>query len=499
MAMTEIQIFPEPLIEFRYGQKLRDPHTGLALFGPYDADSSSHPKTIVYGVVGTREGNSAFVEWVRKMNKPIFPGLGSNKRIWPTFPGFQEVFNCSLPETPAFTHDLDRERVLHASRNLNANERAYDVVEEYMKGISLITTKRDETFHVLICIVPDEVWKNCRPESRLIGGWGSTISKREQRNRAGGQTALFGAWSVDEYQLSVDFRRQLKARAMKYNVPLQIIRESTISGTLDAERRGLTKASDRAWNIGTAIYYKGGAKPWKLADARDGVCYIGISFRRTKALGTDKTACCAAQMFLDSGDGVVFLGDEGPWYSPDHKQYHLSKEASKKLLEGILGTYSELGGKELKEIFLHSRSDISAEEFQGYQEACPSGVKLVGIRVRYDRSIRAFRPGEMPIIRGTFMELNPKRGYLWASGFKPSLATYDGWEVPAPLQIDIQHGESQIGQVARDIFGLTKLNYNACKFGDSQPVTIGFSDSVGEILISNPTIKERSPKFKFYI
>ena len=31
-----------------------------------------------------------------------------------------------------------------------------------------------------------------------------------------------------------------------------------------------------------------------------------------------------------------------------------------------------------------------------------------------------------------------------------------------------------------------------------QAVTIGFSDAVGEILVSNPTVIERSSKFKFY-
>ena len=53
--------------------------------------------------------------------------------------------------------------------------------------------------------------------------------------------------------------------------------------------------------------------------------------------------------------------------------------------------------------------------------------------------------------------------------------------------------------VKKDFDALTKLNYNACRFGDSEPVTIGFSDAVGEILVSSPTVKERSPKFKFYI
>jgi len=105
----------------------------------------------------------------------------------------------------------------------------------------------------------------------------------------------------------------------------------------------------------------------------------------------------------------------------------------------------------------------------------------------------------MPVIRGTFWKVNSRAGYLYASGFKPRLATYDGWETPLPLRIDVQHGDVAIEQVGADIFGLTKLNYNACRLGEGQPVTVGFSDAVGEILISNPTVGDRRPNFKYYI
>ncbi len=205
-------------------------------------------------------------------------------------------------------------------------------------------------------------------------------------------------------------------------------------------------------------------------------------------------------MFLDSGDGIVFLGEYGPWYSPDNNQFHLSRSAAKKLLEGVLKTYSDLDGRPLKEVFLHCRSSISKDEFAGYQAACPPGCKIVGIRVRSDGyGPRLFRDGSMPVIRGTFLKTSERSGLLYAAGFKPRLATYDGWETPVPLRIDIQHGEASIELVAADILGLTKLNYNACKLGDSQPVTVGFSDAVGEILISNPTVTDRRPNFKFYI
>ena len=104
-----------------------------------------------------------------------------------------------------------------------------------------------------------------------------------------------------------------------------------------------------------------------------------------------------------------------------------------------------------------------------------------------------------PVIRGTLWQHSPTRGYLFGSGFKPRLGTYDGWETPVPLQIDIQHGDADIVDVARDILGLTKLNYNACTAGDTQPVTVKFSDAVGEILVSNRTVTNRQPTFRFYI
>jgi hypothetical protein len=105
----------------------------------------------------------------------------------------------------------------------------------------------------------------------------------------------------------------------------------------------------------------------------------------------------------------------------------------------------------------------------------------------------------MPVLRGSYWEVSRNAAYLWGSGYKPRIASYDGWETPAPLRIDIQHGEANIRQVATDILALTKLNYNSCRMGESEPVTIGFSDAVGEILVSNPSISKPSPRFKMYI
>ncbi len=382
---ADLQVLSEPELQFRFGQRMHDPHAGLALFGPYSADAGSHPKSIVYGVVGAPEGVDAFFRWSRLMQNAVVEPLEPKFRmgrlvepddrklylLWPPFPGFEAAFSSQWPMPGAWRYELDRNQLIEWANQKDPYARAYDVVNAYCDVLSRAKT-RDENFHVMICVIPDQVYENCRPWSKLKRGAQSNAVIQRLPN-------------PEALKFSVDFRRQLKARSMEFGVPVQIVRESTLrlGPPIKGNIRGLTPESDRMWNLGSTLLYKAGAKPWRLATARKGVCYIGLAFRR---IGTadSRTACCAAQMFLDTGDGVVFKGEYGPWYSPEDDQCHLDQANAKSLLAGALKTYADQGGEDLTEIFLHSRSTINSQEFAGYTQACPPGVKIVGVRVRTD-------------------------------------------------------------------------------------------------------------------
>ena len=380
-------------------------------------------------------------------------------RLWPPFPGFQAAFASEWRKEPVWTHELDSGQLSDAAHRHDPFERVYSAVNQYIPAFEDLT-KVDANVGVVVCVVPDEVYKNCRSQSKVTDSTGENVTQARQKSRKAGQTEMFSQFDREQYDFAIDFRRQLKARIMKFNIPIQIIVESTLrlSDENLFSMRQLTPLSHRMWNLSSTLFYKSGGKPWRLATARDGVCYIGLAFRRVEGEHGSKSATCAAQMFLDDGDGIVFLGEYGPWYSPERKQFRLTAQAAHDLLSGALETYKRLHGKSLTEVFLHSRSHISVEEYDGYRSAAPDGLRVVGVRVRPDRfGPRLYRPGKpWPVLRGTFWQHSPTRGYLFGSGFKPRLATYDGWETPVPLQIDIQHGDADLIEVAQDIFGLTK-------------------------------------------
>ena len=52
-------------------------------------------------------------------------------------------------------------------------------------------------------------------------------------------------------------------------------------------------------------------------------------------------------------------------------------------------------------------------------------------------------------------------------------------ELPNPLFVQLTRGDVDLEVVLRDVLTLTKLNYNACIYGDGVPVTLRFADSVG--------------------
>jgi hypothetical protein len=301
---------------------------------------------------------------------------------------------------------------------------------------------------------------------------------------------------AEEYQDALkfkpDFHNQLKARLLKHQIITQVLQQETLDACGRAPDNPMRDKEDPAtiaWNLSTSIFYKTRRKPWILADARPGVCYIGIVFKRLNKAQGDKNACCGAQMFLEDGTGMVFKGALGPWYSEDLRECHLDKTEAKKLLQRAIKSYADDHNKRApREIFIHGSARFDENEWAGFVAAAQEvGSEVTGIRIRrVYGGLRLFTRGKGAVMRCAALIHSDKKAFLFTAGFVPRLNTYPGWNVPNPLDVEICNGEADIKTVLQDILRLSKLNYNSCKFADGYPITLKFAGKVGDILTTLP-------------
>jgi hypothetical protein len=511
--MNKLVKLDEPLIQFDHGQATEDPRDGLTLFGPL---SSRPPFGISYGAIGTIKGIERLTRWMKGIQGSITHKDEAKRNLWIPFPGFEAAFGIPISTNPIFRHPIAVDALLKALNESDPFQRVHRTVSLYIQPILEFYRNSDLSLDLWFIISPEELFKTCRPKSQALDPairvTRKTIKARQEKSRriTGGQGIIFEDYAGDyeAYKFDNDFRQQLKARLSLEGIrnPVQVIRETTLTPLdfLDSRNqpvRDLQPESQVAWNMLSAVFYKAGGKPWKLSGIRPGVCYLGMVFKKYETEDDSGSACCAAQMFLDSGDGVVFKGAVGPWYSAETRQFHLSREAAEDIVQKAMKAYEEIFGQGSypKEIFIHGRTYYDENEWAGFMSGAGNETNVVGVRIRRG-DLKLFRPGDYFSLRGMAYFETEKKGYLWPTGYIPRLRTSPFSGVPIPLEIEICKGEAEITTVVEDIFALTKLNYNSCNYGDGEPITLRFADMIGDILTATSIPKDVSPlPFKFYI
>lgn len=498
----------EPKLVFGNGQALESPKDGLFLFGPLQ--EASAPKAIRLGVIGTSEGIRRFGAWSDRI-RGFLPAAESVSPQHRPFPGFFTVFGADWPSAPVCELEVDADGLSAAIRISDRHQAIFKMVDLYKAPIERFLTQEEERVDLWFVVIPEEVYTYGRPlsvvprEQRIE----SAILMDKKAARAIARTpSLFDGdnAAASAYHYELNFHNQLKARLLEgSNRPVvQIVRETTLAPQDFVNRNGyplrrIQDAATVAWHLSTAAYFKAAGRPWKLARVRDGVCYVGLVFKQV-VNAEEGTACCGAQMFLDSGDGLVFRGAVGPWRSPDTREYHLSASSAGELLGMVVEAYRAKHGRPPIEMFIHGQTFFNGDEWSGFRSAVPAETNLVGVRIRSSHGLKLYRPGDNPVARGTAYFQSERGGYLWTRGYIPYLQTYPGRETPNPLRIDITRGRADLRVVMEDVLNLTKLNFNACIYGDGLPVTLRFADAVGEILTAGPERKGQPPlPFRHYI
>lgn len=500
--MSSVIQLGEPLLRFGHQQTLAHPKDGLTLFGPY-----THIKgSVRFGVIGTKSGLEQFDKWSANINRflPAYEGSRFTRKKDAEFgklahqfyPGFETVFGLAWNREPEVRCVIPDDQLEAALQVHDLHTRIARVVKTYSTRIIEKNYGSDDKPEIWFVVVSNRLERLCRPLSEPPKDYLEGTRAIDAR-----QFGLFVGQDdadefADEYQEALkfkpDFHNQLKARLLKHQIITQILQEETLDACLRAPDNPAREKEDPAtiaWNLTTSIFYKTRRRPWILADARPGVCYMGIVFKRLTIPQGGSNACCGAQMFLEDGKGMVFKGALGPWYSEKLRECHLDKDEAAKLMKTAITSYADEHNQQPpKEVFVHGSARFSDDEWAGFEQTAKErGTKVIGVRIRRVLGgLRLFTRGSGAVMRGTATLVTTSKAFLFTSGFVPRLNTYPGWNVPNPLDVEICNGEADLKVVLEDILRLSKLNYNSCKFADGYPITLKFAGRIGDILTTLP-------------
>lgn len=509
----EIIHIEEPALSFGHGQTCDHPKDGLFLYGPYAAPVRT--REISVGVIGTKDGLSYFQDWAIAVGgfvavPPRKITDKENRLHLSNFPGLEEAFGIMVSPGDFVKRTVEAKALDEATRTINQHEAVRKAVDIYVNEIELYDKNEEKAVDVWMFILPEIIFERCKPLAKRSGlelTKGEFIKSQKEKRELPLFRDVIDQSAEEIFDDVPDFHRQVKARLLKLGHTSQLIRETTLAPNEFLNRagypiRGLQDPATVAWNLATGLYYKTQAEPpWKLAHVRPGVCYIGLVF---KMIPNDpkQHACCAAQMFLNEGDAMVFRGANGPWKTDDF-EFHLKAKEAKGLIAKVLETFKSKHGTPPKEFFIHGRTTFNDEEWDAFKEAAPAETNVIGVRIKETHGeSKLFREGDYPVMRGTAIILDDRNALLWTNGFVPRLDTYIGPETPNPLLITVLRSTGErpdIRTVLADVMGLTKINYNSCNYNDGLPVTIRFANKVGDVLTMGSARDAEKQPLKFYV
>jgi argonaute-like protein implicated in RNA metabolism and viral defense len=147
-------------------------------------------------------------------------------------------------------------------------------------------------------------------------------------------------------------------------------------------------------------------------------------------------------------------------------------------------------------VVLHKRTPFRKEERQGLVEGL-GGVRTIDmLEIQIDSALRyvASVPGSdgridednYPVRRGTAMKLDDFEALIWVHGattaINPRLKYFQGKRrIPAPLVVRRHAGETDLEQIAEEVLGLSKMNWNTFDLYTKLPATLHSSNEIARI------------------
>lgn len=477
----KVRYIEEPSLQFGHNQHIC-PKYGIYNYNPFDINQV-RPERITIGIIGKGESVDKVLAWLESCKSEIDGKKSKNPHpnLFLNYCGFNKKtgFQSDIVYDDTYLRRLnnsDFDQIIKKKENLE--ERINDIAELYLTEIKFLSKNKN----------PDVIL--CALSEKFI----TYIQEKEIKQDEEEDIDKNNSDSEEVSAKEQNFRRYLKAKAMQYNIPIQIVRDRIAKPTADMQDEATI-----AWNFFTALYYKSGGTPWALIrkDVAETTCYAGISFFKSRDKSSTETS--VAQIFNELGKGIILRGEEVVLNKTDRVP-HLQEEQAFTLLTLSLKEYYDAVKIYPKRLVIHKTSNFSEAEIYGFTQAARqlniNQVDLVSIQ-RSD--IRLYREGNYPPMRGTHLALTEQHNILYTRGSVPYYETYPGKYIPSPIEVKLAYYDESPNLICDEILALTKMNWNNTQFDRKYPITIECARNVGEILKYLGTDDTMQLKYSFYM
>lgn len=427
------------------------PMRGLISNGPYDVAINAYDskKQITLAGIIPNKYKKKFLDFIMVLNQQH--KTMSNIDYVIDYPGFYQAYGTGLKipdENSEFWISVE------AERKNNLLETAINYAEKVNRSIDEIYSKGKTD--VILIYVPKE-YDNIN--------------------------------SIKSENFKFDLHDYIKAYAVQKHISTQFIREETVDDSL--------MICQIAWALSLAIYVKGGRIPWVLSNLRKDTAFAGIGYSVNHNKDGNQILVGCSHIYSSDGQGLRYkltkINDVT--FDDIRKNPYLTEDEAFQLGVGIKDLFYSSFSELPKRVVVHKRTPFKSDEIKGLVKCLSSaGIKEIDlIEISYEDSLRCFALDKtfkidgFPVKRGTCFAINGNTAYLYTHGIAASVRNPNfkyiqgGKNIPAPLKIVKHYGTGDLNQIASEILGLSKMNWNSFGLYTKLPCTIESSNQIARI------------------
>lgn len=461
---------PEPKLQFHVTEDYCTsihPLQGLADFGPLDFSygNHQHSPSIRIGIISPKSKYQVLMRHLSQLKSVLQPK--SEKEYLRDFPGFDKVFRRYI-DLPAGPNDKLVVTYDDANMTLRDPVEFYDMLKAKIDYFFSLRGECD----LLLLYIPRELERF-----------------RELKNES----------------VYFDLHDSIKLYCAKRQTKVQIIEDKSIDYFDQCKVK---------WWLSLGIHAKANGVPWKLSSEHSSTAFVGLGYAVRGGL-TNRIVMGCSQMFDSAGQGMRFMLQQvnNPTYRG--KNPFMSKEDARRIVAGLKEAYCGIDpNARLDRLVIHKTTHFTSEEMEGIALATEGIPQVELLQIQQDNPWRGIRKSEwkreahgFPVKRGTTIQLDEYTFLLWTHGSvcDETLAGrnrnyYQGKRgIPIPLVVRRFRGEDPIEVVAREILGLTKMNWNGAELYKKLPVTIDFSRRLSQMAKQMETLYNQPYDFRYFI